>query len=103
MPKRVSRTLVSLLAVGSAASVPVAVASEALLAAAAAGDAVETQRLLEAGAELEFRDGVDQTALGLAAQRGHLDVVRELLARGAAVNVPLHAHAPGGSVQSKRA
>ena len=42
--------------------------------------------LCDAGAELEVRDGLDFTPLIDASRNGHLDVVKELIQRGANVN-----------------
>src|SRR5262249_25795870 len=51
--------------------------------AAIDGDGAGLARLLEAGAAINGRDGKGQTALMLAARRGHQDAVDLLLQRGA--------------------
>lgn len=67
------------------------------MVAAADTDAAVMKRLLELGAEVDYREGNRDTALGRAAGALKLDAVRELLARGANPNpdkpdgwLPLH-------------
>src|SRR5690348_9154882 len=60
---------------------------EALWAAAKKGDAAETERLLAAGADVNAHTDYGVTALFYAAEKGHLDVVRTLIAHKADVNV----------------
>jgi hypothetical protein len=69
-------------ATASAAATP-----DALWEAARRGDAAAVTRALDAGVPVDtpFRYGA--TALSYACDRGHLDVVKVLLARGANVNV----------------
>ncbi|HEY4134384.1 MAG TPA: ankyrin repeat domain-containing protein [Alphaproteobacteria bacterium] len=57
-----------------------------LIAATDAGNAAEAARLLAAGAELEWRDGRQRTALMAATQRNNVEIARLLIARGADVN-----------------
>ena len=47
----------------------------------------EIETLLDAGIEVNFRDGEGNTALMWAADEGFIDVVRLLLRRGADVNI----------------
>lgn len=55
--------------------------------AAKRGDAVEIARLLDAGANIDNADGFwGNTALGWAADKGHIDCVRLLLERGARID-----------------
>jgi ankyrin repeat protein len=56
---------------------------DALFAAARAGDSREVERLLNAGVPVDAGDRYAATALAMAAGRGHLEVVRLLLDRGA--------------------
>ncbi|MGV3719970.1 MAG: ankyrin repeat domain-containing protein [Actinomycetota bacterium] len=56
---------------------------EALCAAAHAGDVDATIRLLEAGANVNARNGIQQTPLICAAEAGHAETVQLLLAHGA--------------------
>ena len=55
--------------------------------AAKAGDAVEVERLLADGAELDERDGHGVTALGMAVGYNRLPVARILMAAGADVGM----------------
>ena len=61
---------------------------EALFEAARRGDAARVAELLEAGADVNAKARYDMTALAFAADKGHLDVVRLLVERGAAIDVP---------------
>ncbi|HEX6868840.1 MAG TPA: ankyrin repeat domain-containing protein, partial [Candidatus Limnocylindrales bacterium] len=54
-----------------------------LLGAAAAGDVDGVARALQAGADIEARDGQQRTALLLAAAADHVEVARLLVSRGA--------------------
>src|SRR5512134_1133429 len=65
---------------------PVAGADEALLRAAMSGDSGQVRALAESGVDLNYVGAARQTALTLAAAKGYLPVVQELLARGAAVS-----------------
>ncbi len=62
---------------------------EQLFTAIDAGDAAAAQAALAAGADPGARDGMDRPALMLAAQDGHLEIVRALLDRGADPNASL--------------
>ena len=58
-------------------------ADERLLRAAAEGDVSTVVAALDAGADLEARDGHDRTALLIAAAEDHVEVARLLVERGA--------------------
>jgi outer membrane protein assembly factor BamB len=60
---------------------------ESLWAAAKQGDAKEVERLLTAGIDVNARTDYGVTALFYAAEKGHLDLVRILIAHQAEVNV----------------
>jgi outer membrane protein assembly factor BamB len=64
-----------------------AASAEALFDAARRGDRTRVVQLLDAGVDVNARARYDATALGFAADKGHLDVVRLLVERGADVNV----------------
>jgi outer membrane protein assembly factor BamB len=83
LPRAVALAVAVLLATLAA---PAQEPRERLWQAAREGDAAAVQALLDAGVEpdVEFRQG--GTALIFAAQRGHAEVVRLLLARGANPN-----------------
>jgi ankyrin repeat protein len=55
----------------------------AFLAAAAAGDVVALTRLLDAGQDIEVRDGNARTALMLATRANAIDAAKLLIVRGA--------------------
>ena len=76
--------LIALL-LGAAQGAPPA---DALFEAARRGDAARVATLLDAGADVNARARYDMTALAFAADKGHLDVVRLLVERGAALDVP---------------
>ena len=60
---------------------------DAFIKACEGGNCARAEQLLEEGANIEARDGSDrQTALVFAANRGHADVVRMLIAHGANIN-----------------
>jgi outer membrane protein assembly factor BamB len=61
--------------------------AEALFDAARRGDRARVAQLLDAGVDVNARARYDATAVGFAADKGHLDVVRLLVERGADVNV----------------
>ena len=60
---------------------------DALLDAARAGDRARVLALLDSGADVNAVSRYNVSALGFAAERGHVEVVRLLLDRGANVNV----------------
>lgn len=61
--------------------------SQVLLArAAASGDVDLVRKALEAGVDVDARNGAGETALLIAVQRNHLPVFSLLLARGANIN-----------------
>jgi outer membrane protein assembly factor BamB len=60
---------------------------EDLLAAAKKGDAAAVKAVLARGADVNARGAYGVTALGLAADRGHLDVVKVLIEHKADVNI----------------
>jgi ankyrin repeat protein len=60
--------------------------SEALLAAARAGDLATVNRLLGQGIKPDVRDAQNRTALLLATHANHVNVARALIAAGADVN-----------------
>src|SRR5215470_2228883 len=51
------------------------------------GDVAATKALLEKGADVNAKGPYDQTPIFFAADRGHIEVVRVLIAAGAKVNV----------------
>lgn len=63
-----------------------AFANEALLRAAQRGDAVEAQRLIKAGAAVDYRDARGRTPLLIATDENHIALARVLVAAGADVN-----------------
>ena len=87
-----------LLCAGAAAAGP-------LHDAARSGDIDQLRQLLDAGGNLEDRDGTKETPLISAALAGHADIVAELIKRGADITArndrgltPLHAAAYGGNL-----
>ena len=50
------------------------------------GDPAAVEALLDRGADVDAKDIDGRTALMLAIQNGHLDVVKALIAKGADVN-----------------
>ena len=60
---------------------------EALLEAARAGDRARVVALLDSGVDVNTATRYGVSALGFAAERGHIDIVRLLVERGADVNV----------------
>jgi outer membrane protein assembly factor BamB len=61
--------------------------ADALLDAARMGDRARVAALLASGVSVNTANKYGVSALGFAAERGHLDIVRLLVARGADVNV----------------
>lgn len=60
--------------------------NSSLLAAAEAGDAKHIQKMLDQGADVNYRDISKETPLMWAARRGHTACVEELLGSGAQVD-----------------
>jgi outer membrane protein assembly factor BamB len=83
-----SAMLTLLLSLSTALSAaPAADFDEALWSAARAGDTAAIAAALDKGADVDAKSRYDATALFFAADRGHLEAVRLLVARGADVNV----------------
>jgi outer membrane protein assembly factor BamB len=61
--------------------------AEALLEAARTGDRARVAALLDSGVNVDSLSRYNVSALGFAAERGHFDIVRLLVARGADVTV----------------
>jgi ankyrin repeat protein len=68
------------------------VSDQALLTAAARGDAVAVEAALTAGATIDTRDGQQQTALLLVVQRGDDAVALSLIGQGADINAEAANH-----------
>lgn len=68
------------------ATVAIAGVNENLLEAAKLGNLPKVKRLLDAGAEVNFKNKDGITALMVASARGHTEIVQALLAKGAEVN-----------------
>jgi hypothetical protein len=66
---------------------PAPASAEALFDAARRGDRARVAQLLDAGVDVNAKARYDVTALVFAADKGHMDVVRLLVERGADVNV----------------
>ena len=63
-------------------------APEALFEAARTGDRPQVEALLDRGVDVNARSRYGITAVGFAAGKGHVEIVRLLAARGADLNVP---------------
>lgn len=57
--------------------------NEALMEATRKGDLAQVQDLLEKGADVNTRDEYGWTPLTLAAEKGHLEIVKLLITHGA--------------------
>lgn len=68
------------------AQAPTSALNESLWEAARAGDAARVASLVDEGADVNAKARYDMTALHFAADKGRLEVVRLLVARGANVN-----------------
>ena len=85
-------------------------AESPLHGAAWCGDLAEVRRLIEGGADVNWRDSIGETALFGAAASGYVDVVRVLLDAGADLNIaeqsigytPLHWAASHGNLETIR-
>src|SRR5688500_7825184 len=66
---------------------PASVRNEALWEAARSGNAAAVAALLDNGVDVNARARYDMTAIGFAADKGHLEVVRLLVKRGADIDV----------------
>jgi outer membrane protein assembly factor BamB len=84
---KVALATVAVVSVALGAQTPAANQVEALFEAARTGDRARVATLLDAGVDVNARSRYNVTALGFAADKGHLDVVRLLVERGADVNV----------------
>lgn len=78
-----------------------------LMYAAKTGNIVRMSWLLSLCAQLQLKDRFGNTALTYACKSGHLEIVRELIARGASVNTddgctPLYAASSSGHVEVVR-
>jgi uncharacterized protein len=62
--------------------------AEPLLEAARTGDRSRVAALLDGGVDVNAQSRYGVSALGFAAERGHFDVVRLLVERGARVDIP---------------
>src|SRR5215510_2883433 len=60
--------------------------ADALSEATRKGDAAAVKKLLDEGVPVDTKFRYDRTALSFAADRGHVEVVKLLLARGADIN-----------------
>ena len=60
--------------------------SKTLLAAAAEGQAGKVKSLLDGGADPNYPDTLDRTALMMAAEEGHKSIAQYLIRAGADVN-----------------
>jgi outer membrane protein assembly factor BamB len=72
----------------SAATQPAGPGADALFEAARSGDRGRVVALLDRGLDVNAATRYGVTALGFAADKGHLEIVRLLVERGAKVNVP---------------
>lgn len=60
--------------------------NSALLKAAEAGDTARVEALLAQGADLNAKNNVGDTPLSIASFRGHLEIVKILIAKGSDLN-----------------
>jgi outer membrane protein assembly factor BamB len=79
--------IVLLLSAGGAGKPGAADPKEELFAAARKGDAAAVKALLEKGVDVNSKNTYGATALSYAADKGHLEIVKLLLAHKATVNV----------------
>jgi outer membrane protein assembly factor BamB len=84
---RYSPALALFLCAALLAQSPAAGGADALLEAARRGDGARVVALIDSGVDVNSVSRYRVSALGFAAERGHLDVVRLLVDRGADVNV----------------
>src|SRR5437870_12792516 len=83
----VSRLVVFLLLVGSAGRLGAADSKEELFGAARKGNVAAVKALLDKGVDVNSKNAYGATALSYAADKGHLEIVKLLLAHKATVNV----------------
>ncbi len=74
------------LAISAPAGSQTATLARGLHAAATRGDPGSLDEALDAGDDIDARDGLGRTALLLAVEHGHAEIAGTLLARGASVN-----------------
>ncbi len=79
--------IASTLAVSPATALPADEKGDLLLAATRKGDLAGVKKLLDEGANVNARTRYDSTPLFFACDRGHLEIARLLIDRGADVNV----------------
>ena len=79
--------LAPLLMVGTLAQTPAGSDAETLFEAARTGDRARVGSLLNSGVDVNTRSRYGVTAAGFAADKGHLEVVRLLVERGASLDV----------------
>src|ERR671916_732925 len=84
------RAVISFIALISSVAVaqqPLPGGPDALLEAARTGDRARVVALLDNGVDVNTQSRYHVSALGFAAERGHFDIVRLLVDRGADVNI----------------
>jgi hypothetical protein len=86
---RLRAWVLAFLALAALASAPAQAAATGaeLFAAASAGDLAKVQALLDGGLSPDAKNEYGATPLAYAADKGHLEIVKLLLARGATVDV----------------